>query len=257
MENKLDKNMCIFSDVAWMRLEKSAFGSTLESLSFCDKAEKLPTGALFIGKYYFRESKFSDTSPDILSLCEKVRAEKFRFEEHRECYIAGRTLLRLVLGKFLNVEASSVDIKTTVDGKPYLSGEMGGKIFFNVSHTDSAYLFAIGAGHELGIDVEKYARIKEGELGKMFDFVSHPGEKKNWANTDPEDRAFIFTRLWTMKEAILKAHGTGLRIEARKVNLGEALLCGFGQVEIANASYSITSGALDAAHHFAVAVSDD
>ena len=77
---------------------------------------------------------------------------------------------------------------------------MGG-VHWSISHT-IAYVAAVAAGRPIGIDVEG---IKELDLNVMKRIAS----SDEWAlNTQPIDH--FSCRLWTAKEAVLKANGVGL-----------------------------------------------
>lgn len=68
---------------------------------------------------------------------------------------------------------------------------------------------ALGATR-IGIDVERVGRAAD-----IPAHVLHPVEIAWLASLAPEDRARGFARLWTLKEAYLKALGTGLARDTR------------------------------------------
>ena len=92
------------------------------------------------------------------------------------------------------------------NGKPYLPGCP--HIHFNLSHSGSRALAAF-AGVETGCDIEQ---IQQADLAlaqrfftrKEYDFIA--GQQGS------EEQNEAFFRLWTLKESLLKAVGTGLSL---------------------------------------------
>lgn len=59
-----------------------------------------------------------DCLRDTLSADEADRSERFHFPQHRRHFIAARGLLRVMLGRYLEVEPKSVDFRYGPYGKP-------------------------------------------------------------------------------------------------------------------------------------------
>lgn len=79
-------------------------------------------------------------------------------------------------------------------------------VCFNLSHAGDYAVCAIGSS-DLGIDIEPVAAYDRAVAGRCL------SEKElYYIEQLPEpDRGHYFTRLWTLKESLLKASGTGLR----------------------------------------------
>jgi 4'-phosphopantetheinyl transferase len=95
-------------------------------------------------------------------------------------------------------------------GKPHFPAPFD-TLGFNWSHSGDVALFAIGRGHrgfEVGVDVERIRpRARALELAARF-FA--PDETTMLAALPADTLLDGFLRLWTAKEAVLKAHGGGL-----------------------------------------------
>jgi 4'-phosphopantetheinyl transferase len=48
----------------------------------------------------------SSATGNKLSADEQLRADRFRFEQHRQHFIIGRGVLRAILGRYMNIEPS-------------------------------------------------------------------------------------------------------------------------------------------------------
>lgn len=150
-----------------------------------------------------------------LSLKEKRKAVRFRFDHDREAYVAGRGLLRVLISECLDLVASEVVLEEGRFGKPYLKGYRN--IFqFNLSNSKNRIAIAVNpAGNEVGIDLEI--------VNKNYDYW----DIAPWYFSKNEcDRIFShrdFFRCWTKKEALLKVTGVGLVDDLNKLDLSKEI----------------------------------
>jgi 4'-phosphopantetheinyl transferase len=100
-------------------------------------------------------------------------------------------------------------------GKPYAPDVAG--LDFNLSHARDHVLIAIARGQPLGVDIERIDRdVDVGGLSRRFFAVA----EADALDALPETlRAEAFVRLWTCKEAVLKALGEGLAFGLDRVAL--------------------------------------
>jgi 4'-phosphopantetheinyl transferase len=159
----------------------------------------------------------SEKFSGFLCASEKERARRFKFDVHRNRFIAGRGLLRKMLGRYLNCEPSKLEFAYSAQGKPELLGEFSKSGFhFNLAHSENAALFAITRIGQIGIDIEHVRAVKNvDDLVARF-FCAR--ENKSFQKISDEEKPAAFFNLWTRKEAILKATGEGI---TRSLNLVE------------------------------------
>jgi 4'-phosphopantetheinyl transferase len=147
---------------------------------------------------------------------ERERAEKFRSRQDRHRYIAAHGLLRLILGEALGSPANALPFEKSAQGKPQLrkSESDGRRLQFNLSHASGWALIAIGWDRELGVDLESAESLPDDDesLTKLAARVLSNRELEVW-NAIPNrvKRRKAFLRIWTRKEAYVKATGEGLR----------------------------------------------
>jgi 4'-phosphopantetheinyl transferase len=79
-------------------------------------------------------------------------------------------------------------------------------LHFNLTHTDGLVAMAVCRHPRVGIDAEK---LKVPPLAVVERFFS-PAEAAQLRALPPESQPRRFMQLWTLKEAYLKAVGTGL-----------------------------------------------
>ena len=100
----------------------------------------------------------------MLSPDELTRAKKFKFDKHRNRFIAGRGVLREILGKYLGANPSELRFEYQTNGKPELSGELASAgIHFNLAHTQDLALVAVTRLDRLGVDVEGVRPIENAD----------------------------------------------------------------------------------------------
>src|SRR5438105_4251124 len=88
----------------------------------------------------------------IAILPRRKRAARRRTVELRDRFIAGRGLLRALLGRYLRLDSASLRFRYGPHGKPALEGDA---IRFNLSHSHGLSLFAFTRAAEIGIDLER------------------------------------------------------------------------------------------------------
>ena len=154
-----------------------------------------------------------------LSSDETVRAERFYFPKHRQHFIAGRGILRTILGRFLGIKPSQVEFNYQQRGKPVLVDKFADSgLAFNLSHSQGLGLCAVNCTRQIGVDLEYIRPMSDLEaLAKRF-FL--PREYEMLRSLSPNQQQEIFFRYWTCKEAYLKATGDGLsQLEQIEVSL--------------------------------------
>ena len=144
-----------------------------------------------------------------LSEGERMRAKKFRFQQHKSRFIVGRGLLRAIMSHYLQVEPARVEFKYNLQGKPELTRPFDSSgIHFNLAHSEDLALFTVTTIGPVGIDVERIQANKDArELVKWF---CSPCEQELFENLAPQEKQLAFFNLWTRKEAFLKATGEGI-----------------------------------------------
>jgi 4'-phosphopantetheinyl transferase len=153
-----------------------------------------------------------------LSPNESERASRFHFERDRNRYIAGRGLLRTVLGKYLQLSPVEVPLVYGPNGKPLLQ-TAGSRttIHFNLAHSQNLALLAVTNAGQIGIDVEAVRPLSDAhELVDRF-FSTH--ESAAFESVPEAQKPAAFFNLWTRKEAWLKATGEGIGHLLNKVEV--------------------------------------
>lgn len=164
----------------------------------------------------------------VLSADERARAEAYRFEKDRSQFIVARGLLRTLLAGYLDLQAAEIEFGFEEFGKPFLRGQDGNsieRIYFNLAHSGSHILLGFSRSGEIGVDIEEQ-RVRRKPLLELAGSICTSEELHHINGLDSAAAEIALTRLWTAKEAFLKALGTGLQIEPNQIEIEESVLLG-------------------------------
>jgi 4'-phosphopantetheinyl transferase len=157
---------------------------------------------------------------DALNKEESARAARFAFELHRDRFIRGRYAMRSILGGYLGIAASEIGIAYGAHGKPFLRGDTqtNTQVSFNMTHSEDLALLAVGVVRDIGVDLEML-RVPQ-EMMALAKSVFSDEENNQFESLADELRVSAFFNCWTRKEALLKALGTGLSLDAKMIHIG-------------------------------------
>ncbi len=156
---------------------------------------------------------------DTLTYEESTRAARFRFPEGRRRFTAARGALRALLARYLSCRPDAVSLRYGDHGKPSLEDETA-PLRFNLSHSGELGLIAVTRGRELGVDIEHVRENLEAQA--LADRFFTRREAALLAAGPELQRQETFFRLWTCKEACLKACGRGLSLPLNQVEIALA-----------------------------------
>jgi 4'-phosphopantetheinyl transferase len=124
----------------------------------------------------------------------------------RAIAVTTRAALRQLLGRRLALAPDDVQIVEGDDAKPVLAGK---ELEFNVAHSNGVALIAV-AQVAVGVDIERVETIAPGEFDDVVAFVLTPRELDELVRLPEHERLAAYYRVWTRKEAFVKATGEGI-----------------------------------------------
>jgi len=154
----------------------------------------------------------ADACRRLLSVDERIRADRFMFERHRRQYIFAHAMLRLALSKVApNVAPSDWSFGAGRYGRPFVAApKTSTPLHFSLSHADGCVACVVSRHETVGVDVETVSR-RVAPLSTAHRFFA-PEEVETLRGL-PEPAAIDrFFDYWTLKEAYLKARGFGLNL---------------------------------------------
>ena len=136
-----------------------------------------------------------------LSAFENNTLSRFKHKADHDLTLSGKLLLFHGLSA---IGLNNIDLKKMQYNqyrRPYLPNTtLHSQLDFNISHSGTLAAVAISPDNTIGIDVEKKNTYKTSEYFSVFN-----AEERKWID---EDSARLL-RLWTRKEAVIKACGKG------------------------------------------------
>ena len=137
-----------------------------------------------------------------------------------------RTVLLKMLSKRLHLPASQLAIVPAPGGKPYCPQAVAAGLSFSLSYAPPYACVLLGQGRHIGIDIERV--VSSEPTWNLLEHVFTETELQQWLRLPAgEPRRHAFTAAWSIKEAVLKARGTGLADPPQSVGV---LFTASGQV---------------------------
>jgi len=187
-----------------------------------------------------------DVFPETLvSVEETSRADSMSSTATRRGFLSGRRLVRNLLSRWFSVDSINLPIRLSSHGRPYLDGESYPR--FSISHSGDLVMAAFFE-EEVGADLEMERPLDMTALSSRF----FSDEEARLVREQESIQTFF--RLWTCREAAIKADGRGMAklLGLTKVNAscqqGDCL-----NVEIGNDIWMVSHRVVDPAYHLAVA----
>lgn len=142
----------------------------------------------------------------LLNNAEIERGNRYYHDKDRHRFITSRAALRILSGKYLNINSLDIEFGIGPNKKPFLRNNTTGRqLHYNTTHSENYILLAF-ANTELGIDIEK--------TDESFDYWeiinTNFSKEEIFFIKKAENPKTTFYLLWTRKEALAKATGKGL-----------------------------------------------
>ncbi len=145
----------------------------------------------------------------LLSTEELGRLDRLRLPDDKRRFAVRRGILKTVLSAYTDIPGGQLRFGLGRHGKPDIRCSSQFDVpYFNTSSSADLALIAISAARPVGIDLE-YIRPIDDILAIADRFFAKP-EQKGLMVLPEELRFCGFYRIWTSKEAIIKADGAGL-----------------------------------------------
>ena len=160
--------------------------SSLKNKIFAMDVSKLSDKKLFEKYYVLQREK------------RREQIDRMRFDNGKRLSLGAGVVVEKAL---TYAGCADEEIRITKKGKPYVDG-----CCFNLSHTGEVAVCAV-SGEEVGIDIEKPRKFDDALIKKAF--TKNEIELARNADSTPEA---VYTKLWTVKESVMKWLGEGLSL---------------------------------------------
>jgi 4'-phosphopantetheinyl transferase len=145
---------------------------------------------------------------ELISAQEVTRAAGFKKSRDAQNYILRHGMVRALLGQYIGKEPQEVRFVHEKSGKPNLdpAGDIH-DIHFSLSRTDEMVCLGISRKNRIGLDIVK--SDSRYPFSATAEYLFTPGEKQWISQTPSHEQHVRFFRIWSLKEALLKAMGGG------------------------------------------------
>ena len=162
---------------------------------------------------------------DWLDLNERDRWRQFLVDRPRRQFALCRAALRANLCERLACTNDQLAFGFLEHGKPFAIVDGTPSVAsFNVSHSGMHGLIAFAPRRQLGVDVEE--RVARRDLDGIGETVFGPREQLAIAESTGNRKIHLFFTLWTIKEALIKALGTGFSLNPSRFEVPAGMLYG-------------------------------
>lgn len=165
-----------------------------------------------------------------LSAEEQIKLSSMKLPVVARRFESTRKLLRYLFGTYLN--CLDAQVQTTEQGKPFLTAFP--EFHFNVTHSKKNIMVALSR-MVVGIDLEKIRKLDVIRMAQRF---FSPQELLLLGKKNEHQQQFF--KLWTAKEAALKADGQGIAF-GMKNNVATMTGKTISSIELGKRSWKISS----------------
>ena len=140
------------------------------------------------------------------------RVSRYKDITRRKCSVAGEMLVKAYINA-LNIAPEILEISEDENGKPYIPDC---PVHFNFSHCENMLALAF-SDEEIGIDIERIRPISLTILKRFFSeeeqkyVLGHEPDESSFTKSEDKEILERFYRIFTLKEAICKKSGIGIK----------------------------------------------
>ena len=152
----------------------------------------------------------------------RARRSRFLVQRPRREFRLCRAALRALLCRRLGCTNDALAFAAAEHGKPFavLDGAPA-PVSFNVSHSGCHGLIAVADRGRIGVDIEE--RVIRHDIDGVLRTAFASDEQADLAAASGRQNTELLFRFWTMKEALIKALGSGLSVDTASFTLPAAL----------------------------------
>lgn len=148
---------------------------------------------------------------------ERERAARFHHLSDKWEFVLGRLMARSLLAARAGVPPGTFTFIENAHGRPEIAAPaLDSPLRFNVSHSGGLVACVLGEAKQVGVDLERLDRPAVDP--RVIRRYCSEEEQAALAGMPEALRHERFLQLWTLKEAYVKARGTGLTLPLRQVS---------------------------------------
>jgi 4'-phosphopantetheinyl transferase len=148
---------------------------------------------------------------------EQEKYYRYKKIEDKKMFLCSRTILREEFKSKYNFSGKST-ISYTEFQKPFFLNMPD--FNFNISHSAGQVMIGFSK-YQVGVDIEKIVTFNKRTLIEMAKTVFSKSEVRLLELLDEISSRYLFTKIWTLKESIIKAIGTGFSYDTKLIQFND------------------------------------
>ena len=175
----------------------------------------------FVRSAVYDDPAVEENARALLDEGERRAVDRILREPARRDALAAHVLARTMLSRIAGCAPARLRFRASARGRPEVTRPAAARpLRFSLSHADGIALCAVAAGGDVGADVESLRNIGPDPVGLAATVCSRR-EQAALRALPPSGRAGHLLALWTMKEAVVKLIGDGVRKPLDQVEVCE------------------------------------
>lgn len=155
-----------------------------------------------------------------LDAAERERWGRFLYPGPRRRFVLCRAALRAILCDRLGCRNRALSFGESCYGKPFaMIDDAPAPVSFNVSHSGRHGLIGLARQGRLGVDVEEIVHREDDYVASVAAWAFTQSERDALASARGRGKMELFFKLWTIKEALMKAVGMGLSFDTSDLDV--------------------------------------
>jgi 4'-phosphopantetheinyl transferase len=154
---------------------------------------------------------------NLLTEDEKTEINKIKIRKVRNQKVISKAIVKNILSKYLGVTINQIKFSYNKFGKPVLPADINLQdLNFNVSHSGELGIIALTKKYKIGVDVERIAELAD--IDDIIQMCFSKDEQRLFHGVKDPEKTTLFYRIWTGKEAFVKAIGKGFSFPLKNIS---------------------------------------
>jgi 4'-phosphopantetheinyl transferase len=151
-----------------------------------------------------------------LSEVEKNKSNEIKIKDVKYRSIISKVIAKNILSKYLGININQITFAYNKFGKPTIFPNINHfNLNFNISHSFHMGIIALTKQNLIGIDIERIIALKD--MDDIINLCFNDYEINRLSCLRNPSKMMIFYKIWTGKEAFVKAIGQGLTFPLKNI----------------------------------------
>ncbi|MCO7224340.1 4'-phosphopantetheinyl transferase superfamily protein [Pleionea sp. CnH1-48] len=193
--------------------------SFINSLNPYESVHPLAEANIYLMDQNELSARFSlESAMRLLDAEEKSTCNQIRSSERVKEFAYARAFTKSVLSKYTNISIGDVCLVPRDRFGKLKIKSLQSPLFFNLSHSAGLIALCVCKVTEVGVDLEKQDESMLPHIKKIANRSFSSAESKIINSLSEVEICEQFYRMWTLKEAMLKAAGIGLNCSIKNID---------------------------------------